>query len=805
MASLADGSYLIRCFANPSLAIDCEGATDTRGTNIRLFEANYTDAQIVRVWTRADGSRQLCFAATGLAFDVADGDLYTQGKNVRQWDANDTDAQRFTVKAVDGKKYGDLAVWKIYATATIGSSQTERLVEVDGTGTPTSGQNICLSKDEASSTDQMWVFVPQNPVPSGTYMIRSALDSSLVIDIEGSSHAAGARAFIAGAHAGTGPDGGNNQLFYVRDYNSSGQTKLWAIHSWQVLEIAYRVSEAYQGDQVVQSWDEQGTTDQLWTIVPDGSAELNGVNVPAYELRNVAAQGATLCLDVTGGQSAPGTYLRLWERNGAKAQRWIFDPMESYEERLPVPAPLGLVADGSSAAPSKRISGIISNLWRAEWSGSDYADAKYQVRYRYATRAPGGRMGSFSDWLAGDMWSRGNSGWGTVQTETFGVERLSDGTKAGPRMSIPPADGKSVDRVSVQAEIRTFALDNPGPGGDTDVKMPVHGPSATMECTIAYKPKVTVTAAGWSPDGLIVSYESDWQAPGIALTIWSADATDAYGRVQHILSHSWSTRDVAGSGTVTVPISQLSGIPQDGSELVVSMTLADDAVASKAMDMVTLAWDASHGITVVPAYMHTDRETLMVTIARHETDEVWMLTGEGLERCEEVSSTSTRRTYEAVPPIGEPYSICMVSRQGTSWGTNIDQMPAIAAGEFVWTWTEGKERRAAILYAGREDAPKGSDSVTLDYERHITTGRDYPVYTFGESRTRDLTATGAIVLDDGSAWSTREAIDALVAAHHALYRDPLGGRHHVAILGREIPMDSGEALKATITQEEESA
>lgn len=811
---LAEGTYVMCCLADDSLALDCASASDASGANVRLWTRNDTDAQLVHVCSVGGGACNLVFAASGKCLDVADGALMTQGANVQQWDGNGTDAQRFTVKAASGYTKGGMQGYKVYASATIGASDGDRLVEADGVGAPYSGQNLCLSRDEGTSPDQIWLFYPMNPVPIGTYVLRSVLDASLVVDIEGSSHSAGARAFIAADHAGTGVDYGNNQIFFLREYTSTGQAKLWATHSWQVLEIADTVSEAHQGSVVVQSYDEGTSTDQFWVIVPSGTATLNGVTVPAYEVRNVAAAYvSSLCLDVTDGKGSPGTYLQLWERNGTDAQRWIFEPAEMTDAMAAVPSIRGLapVVSGTpqlSQTSTRHAMQTVPTRWVPSWSCTA---RQYQVRVRYRSRKPGGAKGSWSPWRT-PQGSQAHDGWGYIFEPDCSFAADSSAVRYGPEIVLPAVDNISCDHLDVEMEARAFAAVQPA--GVSGAVIYAHGPSASSVCEIAYKPKLQVTAVGWSPDGLIVSYTSDWHVSGVTVAIDRAVSVDKFGRREDIVpSHPRGSSGIAydgqpASGTITVPLDRLSSIPADGTTIEVSLYMSQGIVSAYASAALPMKWDQSHGLRIIPAYMPTDRDTMLVTIPRQGDDEVWMMTKDGLEKCSETESIRGAgwRTYELLPPLCTPYSICMVTRKGDLWGTNVDRMPAMDDAAFVWNWESAEDgKRAAIVHLGNGDGPSSYDSESPQYERHITAGRSYPVYTFGATEVRDLTVTGTILIGDTHPWSTEEAMQELKSAHHAVFRDPMGGRHHVAILGLEMPKDSPRRIDVTVKQEEESA
>ncbi len=794
--TVEDGTYVVLNLGNTSLALDSCGATDGNNANVQLFTRNDTDAQLLRVWTRADGTRQLCFAATGKCVDVANG-RFAHGNNVQQYQANDTAAQQWIIQPVEGRtetyQGSSRQVYKIWCSSTYAAS-TRYLLEADGTGTPHSGQNLCISEDEGISTDQMWIFVPMEPIPVGTYVVRPKVDTSLAIDVDGSSHAAGANVMISGEHLGSGPDSGNNQVLLVREYAETGQAKLAFCHSMQLLEVANRLSSAVSGDNVVQSTDDGGT-DQYWVVTPHGTATLNGTIMPCYTLHNVAASGATLCLDVCCGRTTPGTNLRLWEKNDTAAQDFLFEPAEATDAALPVPSLLGLRPAGSSRQPSASQPARGASSWEALWS---CAGTSWQARYRYAARRVGRTMPAMGPWHSMADGSTANGGWGTTWRPNVTTEDLP--TKVGPAMALPAVDNSTYDLVRVEVEVRRFSSGY----GDLD-GLYSHGHSRALVCSLAWTPTVTVSAVGWSPDGLVLSYASDWARGGNTITVLSATSTDRYGNVTQVLSQQYTATAMPGSGTLEVPISYLSAVPPDGDRVTVRLRVRTDSATVTIAASASMSWDQSHGISVVPAYMLTDRDTLLVTLPAHATDRVWMMTGDGMEECPQVSQAPGSRTFEVTPPLNEPFDVCMASRSGDLWGTNVDRVSGIDEPGYVWNWDDEElGARACVLHLGLGQAPTMSDTGQPQYERHITTGRQYPTYTFGETEVRDLTVSGVVLEDGERPWATREALEELKGAHHATFRDPRGGRHHVAVLEVSKPIGIRNRTEATVKQEEES-
>lgn len=799
--NLDDGTYVMLNLANTSLALDCVGASDYNGANVQLFTRNDTDAQLVRVWTRSDGTRQLCFAASGKCVDVTNAD-FSHGANVAQYTANDTAAQQWSIMPVDGTT-GTVSgtsyqAYKVYCAITYSSSSTANLLlEASGTGTPSSGTNLVISEDEGTSQDQMWLFVPMPPVADGAYVMRSALGTSLVADLNGCSHAAGARVCISGWHFGTGVEGGNNQVVRVSTDSSTGQSAISFAHSHQLMEVADLRSSASAGAHVVQSTDDGGT-DQRWVIVPYGTAHLNGTIVPTYEVRNVAATGTPLCLDVTNGSTTAGTWLELWEQNHTKAQLWIFDPSPIYTEGLTAPSMLG-IAPASSVEPSAMHAVHASDTqgsWHAALSGRASA---WQLRYRTRTRrAATGAWGGWSSWLSmGDL-SEANGGWGRRNAAT--TTQAEDGVVWSPAFSVPTLLGKGTDAVEAEVEARAFAASGDGTS--------YVGPSVSQVSVIAFVPTATITAAEAMYDGLHATYTVD----EASASIWSARLTSIALGGAELLAGAISLDGT--SGTATIPWPSLASVPAAGSTLTCTCTVTDGSIEDASTSTVSAAWADGATLSFEPAFSVTDRMTVEVTVPAHAADAVLLVAGDAMEEAESVFSSDSQKVYEVAPPLGTEWSIMVASRETSgstsAWCATTVKGPTILPA-FVWTWTDARARkRAAALFLRRGGTPTVSDSLSADATAYETVGRERPVYRSGATLKRDISADGTIVPDavEGygglAAWSTRDAFRELMGQRRALFRGPDGTRAKAYVTGISMPHESGLYADVSVTQSEEA-
>ena len=790
--TLADGTYKIFNGANPSLLLNSCGATDGNSENVWLYRDDSSDAVYVRVWTRSDGSRQLCFAATGKCVDVRGGTI-AHGTNVQQYSANDTNAQRWVIEPVDGKSIAvrgtAYQAYKVWCQSTYGKS-TAYLMEAQGTGTPSQGTNVCISEDEGASSDQTWAFVPADPAPTGTYIIRPRVNPKLALDVSGSSHSIGARVFLSGEHVGTGVDDGRNPVVWLREYDSTGRAKLAFCHSMMLMELP-STNSAKAGAYICQCTD-NGGTDQQWVITPHGSMAVDGTQVPLHVIRNAAASGTSLVLDVYCGGTTPGTYMQVWPQNFSVAQDFWLEPCSMPTSSIPAPSALGF-ATSADAAPTSAVMAqdLSGGVAYAVWSGPG---TSWQVRYRTMPRRAGSSDGTWGEWQSAADGSVANAGWGTewrpnVTTADGGTHRVA--------LSLPTVDGDTVDWVAVQVEVRRLEAGWQGHDG-----LVAHGPSCVIEGGVAWRPTITLSSVGWSPEGLVVGYATDLSRGGNTVTVSSVVVDGS-----ELVASPATETGLASSDSVTVPMASVTDVPEDGAPCAVAITVTTDHATATATLAGHVAWSAGSGITVTPTCVATDRLTVEVTCYEHKSDRAWLVGSGSLVEMAAVARSGGKVTFEAEPPLGAPYRVCVASRSGSSWGTSVSPMPSVGGGTYVWNWTDsgGARRAAMILMAHGDTPPERDESYKADSTSLVTSGSSRPVYRIGSSLSADLGTTGAIYADDGRnpKWSRAADFRALAAAGHAVFRDAWGMRATVAVTGLSMPRSERDYIKVTVEQSEE--
>lgn len=769
-SNITDGSYIILSVANTNFALDSAAAQDRDGTNVQIWGATGNDSQIVRVWTSPKG-QQLCFAATGKVLDV-DSAKMVSGTNVQQWSRNFTDAQQWTIEPVSGASdvtyHGaSYTPMKIYIKAAkdlileIADHYPDNMVN---------GKNVVISTDEVTAPDQEWIFVPVQSVPDGFYVIRPAVDSTLAIGIAGGSEGTGAQAQIQGRNSYA-----NSQVFLFDTDATSGQTSIAAAHSGKLLEAR---TPLQNGQPVYQSAVSMSTL-QRWVCVPSGAMDYNSAVGPCYELHSAAAEGTNmLVMDVCGASTVIGTQLQTFVRNGSRAQAFYLEPAGVYDAYMAAPTVDGIRAHGTAGSPTT--GGFAGNTtqWDVVWRGTG---TRWQIRYRTRYRKPAASsLGEWTAWMNASDDSTSNTGWGTVNAPTTTTPSGEYIHAYGP-IILPALDNVTADLVEIQVEVRQHATrTHTAPGSMKSITTGDYGTSGATNAILSYRPTLTITGVTWTPEGMKVAYSTTSDSPAASITLSSMTTDSGNEMLAHAYTVSLSE---AANGTINVPTSALTTIPDDGTAISMTASIATEAgTAMIGTWNTTLTWASSHGITVTPTYEITDQDSILTTIDKHDTDEVWLITPSGMQACSQTAETGTKRTFEIFAPLNVKYTVFYISKAADgTWGSSY-KSDEISDKACVWTWTtsEGVEK-AAILRYGEGKPMNVDNSIKSPNDSFTTSARPYPIYSFQVSVERTLDVSGVIDDIQTEKYSTSDDFEALLHQHHALFRTPYGTRYDVAV------------------------
>lgn len=460
---ISDGTYVIKSALADTKVLDVAAGSKASGTNVQLYESNMTAAQRWTIKHEVKGGKRTGYVTitsgtkSNEVLDVSCGRA-ASGANVQQYASNGTKAQRWRlVKSKSGSLY------------TICSALGNGLVlDISGAGTD-NGTNVQIYRSNGTRA-QLFQFLggpalegtlkAEAPTDStdysGTYVIRSAKDTSYVLDVS----------------AARDTNGTNVQLY--KDNGTFAQKFALSKESYKG-KSAYRVRclatdtvlDVSGGNLVpttnLQAWSSaKSCANQLFYVRPNSDARHS---VTLFS----AANG--LALDVAGARMANGTNVQTYTSNGTVAQRFVLSKPSQllsnglYELQTCVDGSKRIDVVNGSTADHARVqvyssNGTTAQKWLVKHVGSgnytleSVRSGKYlsvdggQVhlegtstkasRWTLSVRHGAITLTSSTDGRVLDV-----SGAGTANGTSIGLYR-SNGTKAQrfvPLSTVPLADG----------------------------------------------------------------------------------------------------------------------------------------------------------------------------------------------------------------------------------------------------------------------------------------------------------------------------------------------------------------------------
>jgi hypothetical protein len=300
-SGLSGRTFAIRSALNSNQVIDVPSSSQAWGTQLQLWPANKSDAQSFMF----ECSQDYCVIRnvnSGLVLDVKSSST-ASGTAVQQWPENGSAAQQWVPVANSDGTYTFVSRLGLQVALTTagGSSASGALLQI-GVLSAAKAQRWSL----LDMLDESVVTPPVTPPTTSdlngrTFVLRSALSASQVVDVPGSSKSWGQQVQLWGGN------GSNAQAF--RFECTGDWCFLRNVASGFVLDV--RQSSTRAGT-AVQQWPYNGSTAQQWR------AQLNSDGT--YTL--ISRLSSQMVLDVPGSRTASGTMLQIWSSNGTKAQRW---------------------------------------------------------------------------------------------------------------------------------------------------------------------------------------------------------------------------------------------------------------------------------------------------------------------------------------------------------------------------------------------------------------------------------------------------------------------------------------------------
>ena len=283
------GAFVVSSAVDGSQVLDVPGASKDEGTAVQLFARNDSDAQTFEFEKTDDGFYIIKNTRSGLYLT-----LYTTWAELRN-----------TTAVTQQGYYGGLSQkWCIKSAGNgqyVISSAMDCSMVLDVSGGVAQNGSAVQAYTDNGTAAQRWSFEPAKTV-------RERVDE------------------LAAANAGTVAAG----TYAVRS----------ALSSSCVLDAA---GAGTADGTAAQTWSANGTDAQAWLVEDAGAGYVT--------VRN-AASG--LALDVPGGSACSGAQLQLWTPNGSWAQRWVavrdgagVRLVSALNDKLSVDLPGASTADGS--------------------------------------------------------------------------------------------------------------------------------------------------------------------------------------------------------------------------------------------------------------------------------------------------------------------------------------------------------------------------------------------------------------------------------------------------------------------------
>lgn len=610
-------------------------------------------------------------------------------------------------------------------------------------------------------------------ITAGQYIIRSALDEDEALAPNGGSTKKNATVILDGFFVG-------DSRCYWKVTVSSGKNRIQA-----TLKGSYSIycaSATVPAKNVVMQGDYKAATG-LWTATQTGTMTVNGATVNTHTLKwgdtnyyLTVKDDNTLYLDTAHGSDENSD------------QRFYFEASTSYKT-MTAPQEITTV-DGVTKV--KDVTSVVLQ-WKMA-SGSSKLPA-YEIRYRSLMYDDYGQPAD--DYLS---WT----GWNAIQAETqLNEKKKYNGyMKATTAIPLPTVDNDNYSKAKVQVELRLTDAKTYAAYSKATNK---HGDSGKVEIMVYATPNLYISSASegyralFDPYGLGISYSTNYVASDANLSV-----TITQGNVTLVKDYLFEGQ--ASEGILYFGADELYATPTANATITVTATLTggDGFLTRTVMQNLTVVYDENFGLTIAPAYSVTPRQTLAATITAHDVDNCYYqiedLSGNIIWKPADLVSDGAQRVYEMPAPYGSSHKVLWSCANGVSWASQEDTVELSLSSQFYsWYWYDGEPHMAMVKYKTMDS----SDVITLQANKFITTGRDYPVYRYSKSIERNLDFEGKVLDTETDAYCTRADIEAMAKSNHCVFRQPDGKWYEVAIIS--ITQEHGRGYThVSIGQEAES-
>ena len=753
---LPEGLYVIRNLANTNLVLDVDGAQKPNGTNIQVYDQNYSVAQTWRLKWNSDGSVYLICNCNGKCADVEGGTLAV-GQNVLCWDYKAQRNQKWVPeKGSTTKTIGDKTLQsyrlKLY------QNQSWFMESAATPSTIVSGTNVCICTKE-SLTDQEWLFEPLDTIhDGGVYEIRTLTNTNNCLD----------------SVNGQNTTNGNKIQSYSRNNTNAQKWVLiqdgsnWKIRQGDSTLVLDAGTGAIASETKAQIWSDNSSRNQRWEIETYTNAIIDGISRPVVFIKPVNNTG--LCVDVSGGSPNSSTQVWYYTRNESDAQQWVLIPTTLVDPTMPVPNIQGMVIGSVNATATSTslwhdsddlfLKGTCPQSWTTKNGNS------FRIRWRTRTFSIDGKWSAWSSYNA----------WRTPLMKQSTPNWWF--TQAFNETSMNPA---SVKQKQYQFEMQTQGVD--------DYKN-VTSSTDTQTITISYHPTNTITGATLTPEGIRVMFSTNYPH---SMTFY-VSSVKCNGK--QILTKTATCITDEDNNTFDIPFEYLKSIPADGSTLAFTYTFSTD-VSIKFTTALTQTATMVYGQGNVSKYPLTLVEDNVAGNQQKwyfapSNDKLSLLTSDG----ELYPLTKNSDGYWLIPKFMEDLTIIGLweNSDASEWCARVDTVKASDVAFHGFTWGE---EDGVIVWLNKDEVLKEERNFTADAEEHTLLGRAHPYvsYTANQQNGNNFTKVSATVngyvlpdrLEDYG--TTPASVERMLEVGHCLYRSPKGRISNVAVTDASLTFE----------------
>lgn len=304
--SFEGGARVVSSALNPSQVLDVPSGSLDSGVAMQLYSRNDTDAQTFEFEKTGDGYYAIRNMKSGLYLS-----LYTTWAELRNGTAVAQQSwygglsQKWCVKPVGNGQY------------IISSAMDCSMVLDVSNGVAGNGSAVQAYADNGTAA-QRWSFEPAKTVRERVDELAAANAGTLAPGTYSVASALSSGSVLDAAGAGTADgtaaqvysaNGTDAQAWVVED---AGAGYVTVRNAASGLALDVPGGSACSGAQL-QLWTPNGSWAQRWVAVRDGAG-----------IRLVSALDDTLSVDLPGASTADGSRLQLYSDNGTAAQRWSF-------------------------------------------------------------------------------------------------------------------------------------------------------------------------------------------------------------------------------------------------------------------------------------------------------------------------------------------------------------------------------------------------------------------------------------------------------------------------------------------------